>query len=833
MTVAREMRHAARRLARRPGLAILATALLAVGLGGNLALLSVLDAILFRQAPVVEPERLVRVLRTDSGRNFLDNWSYPNADDLRRNATTITDAAIFADWRRIHLKLAGEDAVRISASVVTGNYFELLGARPALGRLLTRSDDSIGSPSPVAVIAHDLWRTRLGSDPAVIGTEIGLNGQPFTIVGVAPEGLRSLDPTLAPEVWVPMTAWTTLLTNESRRDLLVERGSSWLDLIARLAPGATEAAAQSELDARIAALAGEYPDLLMVESADGVEPARAWVMPVTEARVGGPTEAPRVGRQAALVAGIGGLVLLIIAANLAALITARAGQLRHETAVRAALGASPVRLVQPLVLEGVLLATSGAILALPLAAMFEGVATRSLGFVLPLAEVPGLGLLASPRILMVGAALVAAVVLLVGALPGLIASRFSLVPALRREELSRPRSRLGASDLLVATQAAMSVVLLLAASILIARFRELARVDPGFDSESVVQASYDLGLQGYSEARAAVFHEEVLRRTKATLGESRVALTDWTPLAGGWSRTSIRPEGYEATPGERPNADVSWVSPNLFEVLRIRLERGRLFSDVDSANAPPVAVINATMARRYFAGRDPIGASFRIGSSSPGIDPVTVVGVVSDVRYRDLRSDVPPMFFRPLAQSPSAQTRLSLLARSDSPTAALTTLRSLLRELDADLPLYRAGLLNDQAASSIGEERRAATLFASFAALVLVLAAAGLGALALVSVARRRREIGVRMALGASGSSVVSLLLRRTAWIVGGGCATGLVIAALLLPRVGELAGADLDLSPSLLGAALGLLFGAALVATWLPARRALSIDPVEVLRNE
>ncbi len=832
MDLGRETRFAFRRLARRPGLPLLAVALLAVGLGGNLALLSVVDAILFRQPPVQGPERLVRILRTDSHRSTEDNWSYPTADDLRRGATTISDAAIYADWQPFHLQVGHGDAVRLQGSVVTGNYFQMLGTRPALGRLLNPADDVAGSPSPVVVIAHDLWRTRFGADPKVVGKTVSLDGKTFTVVGVAPRGFHSLDPTLGPQVWVPISAWTALLSDESRSNLLTQRGSSWLDVLARLTPGATVQAAQAEMEARIAALADQFPDSLRAQAGEVIDSAHAWVMPVSTARVGGPEAAPQVDRQAAIVAAVGALVLLVVALNLAALLAARATQARHETAVRAALGASRAQLARPLVLDGMLLALAGGGLALPFASATAGLARRALGYVLPLANDPG-ALAGSPRVLLAGAALVALTALAVGALPGLAASGVPLVPALRRQEVTRPGSRFAAPDLLVSAQVALSIVLVLLASLLVSRFHRLTSIDPRFDPAGVVQASYDVGLQGYTPARRAHFHEEVLRRAQATLGARQVALTDWTPLAGSWSRTSITVADYQGAPGEAPNADVSWVSPNLFRVLGIHLERGRLITSEDRSDSSAVAVINATMARRFFGRRDPVGAVFYRGRGTNSANAITIVGVVDDARYRDLTSEVPAMFFRPLAQRAAPPTRLTIVARSDRPAAASATLRGIFRELDPELPLYRTGRLSDQVARSLDDLRRAAKLFSGFAILVLVIAAAGLGALTLVSVARRRREIGVRLALGAQRRSVLTMLIRRTALLVGSGIAAGLLFAGFAIPAIGQLADARAELRPWAVLCACLLLSGAAAAALWFPLRRALAIDPAETLRSE
>jgi putative ABC transport system permease protein len=805
----------------------------AVGLAGNFALLGTLDAMLFRQPPVVEPERLVRIVRTDDAREIYDNWSYPTADDLRRGATTLADAAIYADWRTFHLRPPAGENLRLQGAVVTGNYFPLLGARPALGRLLAPQDEAAAGGEPVVVLGHDLWRTRFAADPGVVGGAVRLNGQTVTVVGVAPRDLASLDPTMQPQLWVTMTTWTSLLDGEPDRDDVVERGSSWLDLVGRLAPGATVEAAQVELDARLARLAAEHPDSLMVETAEGVRPARAWVMPVDVARVGGPTEQSRVERQAALVAAIGALVLLAIAANLAAILAARAAQSRHETAVRAALGGSRLHLAAPLLVEGLLLVGAGFAVAVPLAGAAAGVARRSLGFVLALAGESPPELFASPRLVGAAAALAAAAVAVVGALPGLAAARLDPLPALRRERVGVRRRTLPASDLLVVAQVALSIVLLAVAGLLVGRFRSLAATPPGFDPDQVVQAYYDVGLQGLSGERAAAFHEELLGRAGAALGEESVALVQWTPLLGGGWRTSITPEGYEAAPGERANADIAVTTPGLANTLGLRLLRGRFLEPADRDGAPLVAVINETMARRYFAGRDPVGARFWRGSGSPSGEPMTVVGVVADPRFRSLDEEPRPMFFRPLGQYERRLTGLFVVVRSSQPIAALAALRTLVAELDPELPLARAGLLAEQAARSIAAERRAAALFSGFAALVLALAAAGLGALALAAVARRRREIGVRVALGAAPRGVLALLLVRLGGLVAAGAAVGLAVAALVLPRFGELAGAEVRLGTGPAAVAVALLAAAAALATWLPARRALAIQPAEALRAE
>lgn len=828
MSLLAELRFALRRLGRRPALSLLAVGLLAAGLAGNFALLGVLDAILFRQPPVAQPERLVRVVRTDAERSTYDNWSYPTADDLRRGAASFVDAAIFADWRRFHLKAEQGESVRVQGSVVTANYFELLGARPALGRLLMPSDDADGG-APVVVLSHDTWRTQFAADPEVVGRDVRINGERLTVVGVAPRGLASLDPTMAPALWVPMATWDARL-DPGDRELLTARGSSWLDLVARLKPGATLEQAQAELDARLAQLAQQFPDSLMVETRDGNAPARTWVMAQSEARVGGPVERPRVERQAALVGGVGALVLLAVAANLAALLAARAAQTRHETAVRAALGASRTRLVLPLAAEGVLLVAAGVALAVPLAGAAFRFARRSLDFVLSLAGEPTLEWLASPRLLGAAALLVTLAVALVGALPGLAASRLELVPALRRESSAGRRRRFAAGDLLVVAQVAVSVTLLVAAALLVGRLRELAATDDGLDTERVVQLWYDTGLQDYSEERARDFHAELLRRASAALGGAPVALSDWTPLEGGWSRTSILPDGYQAAPGEIPNADVSEVTPQLAAVLGLRVVAGRWLAESDGPQGQRVAVVNETMARRYFAGRDPVGSAFRATSDAP---PYTVVGVVADARYRDLDQPMPAMFFAPLAQTARAAQPLALLARGEPPAAALAALRGVMRELDAELPVFRDGLLAEQARAALRPERTAATLYSGFAGLVLLLATAGLGALALAAVARRRREIGVRVALGARPGEVVRLLLSRLALLLATGFAVGLVGALALAPFVADLSGAPVRLSPAAVATTLLVLAAAATAATWIPARRALAIDPAEALRSE
>jgi len=812
---------------------LLAIGLLAVGLSGNLALGTALDAILFRQAPVREPSRLVRIVRTDDQYSTYDNWSFPTADDLRRESTTLSDAAIFVDWRNVQLTLGRGDGMRLQGGIATGNYFALLGVRPALGRLFAEGDDDARSPSPVVVLSDGLWRERFGADPTVIGRDVRLNGQRFGIIGVAPRGFASLDPALAPRLWVPITAWASLLADESRTELLAQRGSSWLDIVARLAPGATVESAQAEIDARLTALAAEFPDELTVEAAGGLRNARAWVVPVDVARVGGPAEAPRVERRAALVATFGLVVLLVVAANLAALLAARAAQTRHETALRAALGATRVQRALPQMAEGVLLAGCGLALAWPLTTAASRIAARSLGFVLPLASGSPMGASSSPWFAFFAALLVVLTILLVAGGPALAASGTDAMRTLRLGTARPPGRRGAASDLLLAVQVALSMVLLVLAVLLVGRWRDLSRAEIGFRPTNVVQASVDIGLQRYSAPRAVEFERQLLAGARRELGEESVALTDWTPLAGGWSRTTIDPQGYVAAPGESPTGDVAWVSPELFSVLSIRLQRGRLFDDHDDADSPPVAIINSTLARRYFAGRDPLGATFSIGRRTPEARPILVVGVVEDARFRDLSGDVPAMFFRPLDQSPSPRLRVTVVARSATPAAALARMRELLRRLDPELPIYRAGALDDQVGAALADDRRAASLFSGFAALVLLIAAAGLGALTLAAVARRKREIGVRVALGAGSGSILALLIRRIAALVAVGAGIGLAVSAALLPRIGGLAGDSTALDATHVVIALSALTIAAAVATWLPARRALAIEPAEILRAE
>ena len=819
-----ELRFALRRLARRPGISLLAVLLLGVGLGGDLALLGVVDAMLFRRPPVAEPERLVRIVKSDAKRQYFDNWSFSNANDLRRNATTLADAAIFADWRVVQLAIGKGPSLRLRSSIVSGDYFRVLGARPALGRLLAPSDDGPGSP-PVVVLGHELWRTRFGADPEIVGRELRLNGHEFSVVGVAPRGLASLDPTMAPQVWLPMATWRQAIHPQHDVDLLANRGSSWLDLVGRLAPGATLVAAQTELEAVAVRLAKAYPDQM-----GDVEP---WVMSLDDAAAGGPGPRGHAERRALLVAAVGLLVLFAVAANLAALLAARAAQSRHESAVRAALGADRWRLRLPLAAEGALLTAAGALVGFAVAGALRGFAVRSLEFVLPLASGDSLALLGSPRMLASAVALVGATLAVVSALPGRAAARIEVVPALRGEPSSRGRRRWGPADALVVVQVALSVLLLTAAALLASRFRALSSIAPEFEPRGVVQASFDLALQGYDATRAARFESELVERLEARFGEGRIAFSDWPPLVGGWSRTSIAAaDAPRSADGRPPNADIANVSPQLFRVLGIRLLRGRLLAEEDTSATRPVAVINEVMARRYFGGRAAIGETFWLGDESgPEIE---VVGVVADARFRDLASPVPPMFFQSLGQRQAAEMQLTLLVRSAAPAApTAAAIRTAAAELDPELPLYRLGALDEQLADSIGTERTSAQLFGGFAALVLALAAAGLAALSLAAVARRRREIGIRVALGALGGDVLRALLGRAATLLALGAAAGGALTVAALPALKGLASGEVEIDPVAALAAGLALAAAALLATWLPARRALAVDPAEVLRSE
>jgi putative ABC transport system permease protein len=809
-----DVTYALRLLRQSPVFAATAVASLVIGIGANATIFSVANALLIRPLPgLVEPSRLVDIGRTQEGQGF-DTSSYPNFKDVRERATML--AYVYA--YRVEpqpVSLGGEhEAARIYASIVSGSYFHALGTTPARGRLLNESDDVPNGPH-VAVVSYDLWMRRFGGSADIVGQVVVINAHPVTIVGVAPRGFQGTT-LLRPDAWMPL-AMSSIAAPRLPASLFTCRDCVWLILGARLKPGVSVAQASAELNAIGAALAKEYPAANRGKNFIALPSAIV------------PGEVSVVAGFIAVLLGIAGLVLGAACVNLAGMLLARAAARRREIAVRLAIGASRARLVRQLVTESFVLFGAACAIALLL--------TRSLSTLL-LSVLPSLPVPVNAAIpvdwrvaaFSIVISLICAV--LCGLVPALPASRSDLVPALKTDAGGSP-ARLRLRTVFIVAQVAMSLVLVIAGALFVRALARAASIDPGFDQRHVDVVTMDLSLTGYGEADAQAFADRVRARTRALPGVENAAFAADLPLNGGrMSLGRLRVPGLR-TPsgGEFFPADWNAVTPGYFATLHMPLVSGRDFTDQDTATAPGVIIINEVMARAVWHTTDVLGRQFESGGESRE-KPATlmVIGVVPDARVDTLDGPIRPMVYVPVAQH--YLPRLSLVVKSAS-ASMIPAVRGVVRELNPNLPVTEAMPLDQITAFETIPQRIAAAVAASLGIVVLMLAAIGLYAVTSYAVQRRTREIGIRMALGADGARVVRLVLRQGIALTITGVALGLAAGVAAAQLLRSLLFGVSTLDPIAFGSAALLFTLVSVTASYVPARRAMRVDPMIALRAE
>ncbi len=799
-----DLRYAARVLRRAPAFTIVATLTLALGIGANATIYTLINGLLVQDPPGVhEPDRLVQLARSYDEAPRWDNWSWPAMEAIRREAQGLAGVAGYAD-RSLTLG-TGTDAEQVAAQYVTGNYFEVLGVRPALGRLLGPADDVTPGAHPVVVLGFDLWQRRYGGDPEVLGRTVDLAGGRYDVVGVAPArfaGVETLGQT--PEVFVPGTM-TPSFRGMSPFD---EWGWSWIDVVARLGDGVGPEAARSAMATMTERLReqGSYGDDVRILLAEGVGMA--------------PDERAEARRLSLLLSGVALLVLLLTCANVANLFVARATTRQGEMSVRLALGAGRARLTRQLVTESLVLGLAAAVVALlPLAA-----GARALPALFPysvrvplepdaavLASLVGLGLLSG---------------LLFGAVPALTATRRGVASTLRAvgSRTATPSARL--RDGLVVLQLALSLGLLAGAALLTSSLANASRADPGFESEGLLATYVDLEGTGRYDDEATVAFGELLARDAAELpGVVSATLASQAPFVGGFARSSRSPAERPNDPAATVEAEAVFVTAHYLETLGIPLSAGRALRT--SAEEPErVALVNEALARRFWPGEDAVGKYLHEG------EPIRVVGVVGDVQFRSLRASPMPTVYQPLNES--FTQRLVLIVRTrGAPLDLAPAVRRLVADLDPGLPVLTSADVHARMAGSLGTTRTVGTLVGVFAALALVLSVVGLYGLMSFAVAQRVREMGIRMALGAGPGRLVRLVLVRALGLTAAGLVFGLGLALAVGRGLdGYLYGVG-TADPAALAAAAALLLASATLAAWLPARRAGRVDAAVSLREE
>ena len=805
-----DIRFGLRMLRKSPGFTLVAVLSLTLGIGANTAIFSLVNTALLRPLPIAKPEQLVALNNASENRTF-PTFSYPNYKDFRDRSESFSG---LIGYRFTPCSLS-HDGIneRLWGYEVTGNYFDSLGVTAALGRLISPDDDRDPGASPVAVVSYKCWQQRFGSSPGIIGRDVIVNGRGYTIIGVAPQGFYGTEIISAPDMWFPVAMQAQL---EIGRSWLDERAVENLFVQGRLKPGVSSAQAQASLNEIALQLEREYPDVN--------EDKRVVLSP--PGLIGNAFRGPVLGFTGLLMVVVG-LVLLLACTNLANLLLARAADRRREIAVRLSLGASRARLVRQLLTESLLLSCSGGVLGLLLASRLVELATA---FKLPIDVPVAINLQLDYRVFIFTCLISLATGALFGLLPAWQATKGDLVPALKDEFAFGGYRRSWLKNSLIVFQIALSLVLLIGGGLMMRALQQAQTIELGFSPERAAEVSFDLRLQGYDDARGREFQRRLLERVRAIPGVQFAGLTDMAPVDLHFSRDRVFLEGQ---PPQRlanvPGAMTNRATPGYFQAMGTRLVRGRDFTEQDDDKAERVAIINESFARRFFPGEDPIGKAFRLGS--PESPQRQVVGVVQDGKYAGLNEDPKPFVSRPLWQSYSGATTVIVRTAGDQ-EKLIVLVRNEAQQLDPNLPIASRTLI-ERMSLPLLPARVAAAVLGGFGLLALALAAIGIYGVMSYAASKRTHEIGIRMALGAQKSDVLKLVIRQGVTLTLIGMTIG-SLAALILTRSMKslLFGVSATDPLTYAGVAL-LLAGVALVACYLPARRASRVDPMVALRCE
>jgi predicted permease len=806
-----ELRTALRGLRQTPGFTLTAIVILGLGLGATVTIFTLVNALLVQAPPGIrEPERLVRVTRRTTA-TFSSTVSYPDYESYRDGNRTLQDLAAYTPGSSIVLANTGTTAVETPMAFVSANYFDVLGTPLVTGRGFRADEARAPGSAPVALVSDRFWRNHLAASPSAVGAGITINGHPFTVVGVVDPAFHGIGPSeAAPDVWVPLTMLPAFLP--SAGDLFRRVPGTiddWLYLIGRLAPATSAAQAQADFTVMARRLEAEFPYWN--------EGTGAYV---TSHFAYQPALRGRLVSLLRLLAAASGTVLLIACANLALLLLARASGRRREFGVRAALGAGRERIVGHFLAESLLLAAGGSGVAILVAVWSSRLAAALLPFRLRLELRPDLAVLGFAIILGLLTAL------LVGALPAWVTTRTDLTQALKQG--SRGSARSGLRHALVAGQVALSLVLVAAAGLFVRSFSRAQAVELGFETENRLLATVDLSGHGYDEARAFAFIRTALERLAAIPGVDQVSSTRMIALGGGsWTAGFGAPGAAPPPDGDEHEAGANAVGPGYFRTLAIPLVAGREFEPSDDRTSRPVVIVNQALARRLWGESDPLGRI--ITRDSIGF---AVVGVARDAVYYDLgEAPVPQLYFSALQFFRSPVT---FVLASRGPAAALAPdVRRTFRGIDGSLAIAALRPYDNVLDGAMITYRNLAALVGLLGALALALAAAGLYGVLAYLVTQARREIAVRMALGARALEVAGRVVARGVGLAAIGVAAG-GVAFLLLGRLTRAFLIDpAPADPIALGLATVVLLGVAATASYLPARRAARTDPMEALRHE
>lgn len=805
-----DLRLAFRRIRQNPGFSTVAILTLALGIGANTAIFSAINAILLRPLPVQNSSELVTLNETLGGNTF-PTVSYPNYRDMRDRNTVFSGLSAYRILPA-SLGLPGSSQ-RVWGYLVTGNYFEMLGVNAVLGRAFTPEDDKTPGGHPLAILSYAMWQKKFGGDNAVIGRAVKFNGQDFTILGVLPKGFFGTELFYLPDVFFPMMMQKQL---EGGNGYLDNRGTSNIFVCGRRKPGVSMAQAEAGINSIARQLSDEFP-----KNNEGMK-----IVLTPPGLAGSYIRGPAISFAAALF-GVSSLVLLVACANLASMLLARAADRRKETAIRLALGAERGRLIRQLLTENMLVALLGGAAGALLAVWI----TDALAGWRPPIDVPVLlNVTADYRVLLFAFGVSMLTTLLFGLLPAWQSTKTDLVPALKNEASSERSRHWHLRDYMVAIQVGLSTLLLVCSVLVVKSLQKSMDAPIGYNPRGAVTVGYDLNIHGYKTADGREFHRRALEKVRAIPGVESAALADWLPLSLSNSSDSVYIEG-QAKPkaAEAPIAYSFRVTPDFFKTIQSRILAGREFTERDKKDVPEVAIVNKAFVDKMLRGENPMGKRFTNG---PSDKPIEIVGVVATGKYFALSENPHPAVWRPLETGYSAN--VALIARTTlSDAEGVRLLKAAIRDLDPNIAVYATGSMVEMLGTALFPARLAASALGAFGLLAAILAATGIYGVMAYAVSRRTREIGIRMAIGASQGNVLGMIARRAAILIGSGTAVGLVAALAVARLLGQILYGVEPTDPVTYLTVFGMMASIAMLACWIPARRAIRIRPIASLRQE
>jgi predicted permease len=832
-----DVRFGLRMLRKNPGFTAVAVLTLALGIGANTAIFSLVDAALLRLLPAEKPEQLFRLTSINREGRTNDSFSYPTFKALAENNQTLSGLIAFCSLGNLDFVVGGRGELA-RGQAVSASYFTTLGVSAILGRTITAVDEA-GSAAPVAVISYAYWTSRFHRSESAVGAAIVLNGAPFTVIGVTPPEFLGLEPGQSVDVSIPLTRVAQVqpqfAATGSPYDIMVAPFRNWLRIVARLKDGQTEIQAKANLAPVYAQAMRQAADGLRglpIDSPGARSAVAEFSLELEPGSRGLTALREQFSKPLMFLMAVVGLLLLIACTNVANLLLTQGKSRQKEIALRLAVGAGRARVIRQLITESVLLAAGGATIGVILA--FAG--SRSLVNLMSHStstmqvEVhPDIRVLAFTGLV----SLIA--ILIFGLVPAWRGSRLDLSQAMKEtgQALAAVPGRFRITEGLVIAQIALSLVLTVGAGLLVRTLQNLKNFYPGFHEQNVLLFSIQPGTIGYNNAQVAQLYERLTTQIQATAGVTAVSFSTFSPLAGWSGFTDAKMEGYTPKPGDNPAISVNFVGPSYFKALGTAVLRGRDISAEDRVGTPKVAVINEAMAQHFFGDRNPLGRHFSIPGWVGDPSQIEIVGVVENAKFISIRDEVPAAAYIPFFQSPDSFLATTFEVRSVKPASLAGSVRQMILQTDNRLPLFNVKTLSERVDESLVQERTVAFLSTLFGLLALFLTCVGLYGVMAGSVAQRTHEIGIRMALGAERLRVLRLVVGRGVAIALIGVIVGIVASVGATQFMAALLFAVKPVdAPTIVSASLASI-GVATLACYIPARRAMHIDPNVALRYE